>query len=97
MHREAFFLAYFFIWTTAAAQQYSFGSFTIEDGLSNNVVYAAHKNSKGYLWIATHDGLNRYEFKKFLHDPFNKKASPVTRPLIWPKILLSEHQLFYPE
>jgi hypothetical protein len=29
------------------------------------------------LWIATHDGLNRYdgyEFKKFLHYPFDKKS-----------------------
>ena len=29
------------------------------------------------LWIATHDGLNGYdgfEFKKFLHSPFDKKS-----------------------
>ena len=61
MQEKKSFVAYFFIWTTAAAQQYTFGSFTIEDGLSNNVVYATHQDSKGYLWIATHDGLNRYD------------------------------------
>ena len=49
MHRKAFFLAYFFIWTTAVAQQYSFGCFTIEGGLSNNVVCATHKDGEGYL------------------------------------------------
>jgi signal transduction histidine kinase/ligand-binding sensor domain-containing protein len=77
MQRKSFFLAFFFIWTTSTAQQYSFTNFTIEDGLSNNVVYATHQDGKGYLWIATHDGLNRYdgyEFKKFLHNPFDKKS-----------------------
>jgi ligand-binding sensor domain-containing protein len=39
------------------------------------------------LWIATHDGLNRYdeyEFKKILHSPFNKKslASNMTIDLV---------------
>src|SRR5580765_8628076 len=77
MQRKFFFSAYFFIWNAVAAQQYSFARFTIENGLSNNVVYSALQDSKGYLWIATHDGLNRYdgyEFKKFLHSPFYKKS-----------------------
>jgi signal transduction histidine kinase/ligand-binding sensor domain-containing protein len=82
MQRNTFFLACLFIpiaivRTTAIAQQYPFASFTIEEGLSNNVVYATHQDSKGFLWIATHDGLNRYdgyEFKKFLHNPFDKKT-----------------------
>ena len=87
MQRKTFFLASLFIpivpiaigigSTTAIAQQYRFAGFTIEDGLSNNVVYATHQDSKGFLWIATHDGLNRYdgyEFKKFLHNPFDKKT-----------------------
>ena len=57
MHRKAFFLAYFFILATAAAKQYSFCSFTTEDGLSNNVVYATHKDSKGFLRCENSDGL----------------------------------------
>jgi signal transduction histidine kinase/ligand-binding sensor domain-containing protein len=77
MHRKLIFPACFFIWGVVAAQQYSFVRFTIENGLSNNVVYSTYQDSKGYLWIATHDGLNRYdgyEFKKFLHNPFDKKS-----------------------
>jgi ligand-binding sensor domain-containing protein len=77
MHRNLIVFACFFIWGTVAAQQYSFVRFTTENGLSNNVVYSTHLDSKGYLWIATHDGLNRYdgyEFKKFLHNPFDKKS-----------------------
>ena len=41
------------------------------------MVYSTYQDSKGYLWIATHDGLNRYdgyEFKKFIHNPFDKKS-----------------------
>jgi ligand-binding sensor domain-containing protein len=41
------------------------------------MVYAIYQDSKGYLWIGTHDGLNRYdgyEFKKFRHDPANKNS-----------------------
>ena len=83
MQRKLVILACFFVWNAAIAQlaesrgQYSFVRFTIENGLSNNVVYSTHQDTKGFLWIATHDGLNRYdgyEFKKFLHYPFDKKS-----------------------
>jgi len=83
MQKKLFFLALFFIGYTVCAQpalsggHYSFARFTIENGLSNNVVYSTLQDRKGFLWIATHDGLNRYdgyEFKKFLHNPFDKKS-----------------------
>jgi len=77
MLRKVLFLLTILIFDTALAQQYSFVRLTSENGLSNNVVYSTYQDSRGYLWIATHDGLNRYdgyEFKKFLHDPFNKKS-----------------------
>lgn len=76
MHRIII-LACFFIGGGIRAQQYAFVHFSIENGLSNNVVYSTYQDRKGYLWIATHDGLNRYdgyEFKKFLHSPFDKKS-----------------------
>ena len=77
MQRKLAVLAFFCAWNVVAAQQYSFVRFTIENGLSNNVVYSTLQDSKGFLWIATHDGLNRYDgydFKKFLHYPFDKKS-----------------------
>ncbi|MFL5773308.1 MAG: two-component regulator propeller domain-containing protein [Flavisolibacter sp.] len=77
MPRKFIVTACFFICGAVAAQQYSFERFTIENGLSNNVVYATRQDSKGYLWVATHDGLNRYdgyEFRKYLHNPFDKKS-----------------------
>ncbi len=43
-----------------------------EDGLSQNAGLAFFQDSRGYLWIGTQDGLNRYDgytFKIFKHDP----------------------------
>ncbi len=48
--------------------------FTIEDGLSNSRVTCLLQDSKGYLWIGTYDGLNRYDgynFKIYRHQPFD--------------------------
>jgi ligand-binding sensor domain-containing protein len=72
MQRKLFILACFFSCNTILGQQYSFERF-IENGLSNNLVYATHQNSNGYLWEATHHGLNQYdgyEFTKFVDVPF---------------------------
>jgi ligand-binding sensor domain-containing protein len=56
-----------------------FEHFTSENGLSENFVYTVYQDKKGYLWIGTHDGLNRYDgygFKKFRHDPANSNSLP---------------------
>ncbi len=44
----------------------------MEDGLSNNEVFTTVQDSQGYIWIATVDGLDRYDgyaFRVFKHDP----------------------------
>jgi len=49
-----------------------FERLTIEDGLSQNAGLAIFQDSRGYLWIGTQDGLNRYDgygFKIYKHDP----------------------------
>ncbi len=35
------------------------------DGLSNSIVYDIHKDSEGYIWFATDNGLNRYDGYQF--------------------------------
>ncbi len=49
-----------------------FEHLSIEDGLSQNAGLAIFQDSRGYLWIGTQDGLNRYDgysFKVYKHDP----------------------------
>ena len=49
-----------------------FERLTIEDGLSQNAGLAIFQDSRGYLWIGSQDGLNRYDgytFKIYKHDP----------------------------
>ena len=49
-----------------------FKQLTIEDGLSQSRISAIVQDSKGFIWIGTEDGLNRYdgyEFRIFTFDP----------------------------
>jgi len=48
-----------------------FKSYTAKDGLSSNTVYGILKDRFGFLWLATEDGLNRFDgtsFKVYRHD-----------------------------
>ena len=56
------------IYCPSIAKGYSniiFKSMTIEDGLSQSTVETIFQDSKGYMWIGTHDGLNRYNGNSF--------------------------------
>ncbi|MGC4104256.1 sensor histidine kinase [Ferruginibacter sp.] len=48
-------------------------SFTTQDGLSNNTVTCLQKDSAGFLWIGTHEGLNRYDGTQFINVLSNEK------------------------
>ena len=43
-----------------ASKMMNFENLTIENGLSQATAEAIIQDSKGYIWIGTNDGLNRY-------------------------------------
>ena len=45
----------------------NFRSITVDEGLAQNTVWDVLKDHKGYLWIGTADGLNRYDGQEFVH------------------------------
>ena len=48
-----------------AKEHMNFKNITIEEGLTQGTVEALFQDSKGYIWIGTNDGLQRYNGYKF--------------------------------
>ena len=73
-----FFTAFFFISSLVKSQPTSpvnIESIGVNDGLSQSVVYAAAQDSKGFIWIATFNGLDRYDGNNFIHFRHNDNDS----------------------
>lgn len=54
-----------------------FQQITMDDNLSSNSVYDVVQDKNGFIWIATADGLNRYDGDKvvhYRHSTFNKQS-----------------------
>jgi ligand-binding sensor domain-containing protein/signal transduction histidine kinase/DNA-binding response OmpR family regulator len=61
---KRFFLLLFVILLAARpgkSQELNFRKLTSDNGLSHNTVYNILQDSKGFLWFATREGLNRYD------------------------------------
>ncbi len=57
-----------------------FGHLRLEDGLSGSWVQSIAKDSRGFLWFGTEDGLNRNAggvLKAYRHDPADPKSLPI--------------------
>jgi streptogramin lyase len=68
-------LTCFFLFSfSGSSQNLNFKHININDGLSQNAVFAIIKDSKGYMWFGTKDGLNKYDgynFVVYQHNPFD--------------------------
>jgi len=53
------------LWTVAQPHSISFRSIGIDGGLSQSSVVDIRTDPSGFVWLATQDGLNRYDGKEF--------------------------------
>lgn len=64
-----YFISIFLLWPgLITSQNFNFNQLTVENGLSQNSVVSITQDHLGMMWMATQDGLNRYdgiEFEKF--------------------------------
>lgn len=60
-------LVFFFLFITALGfgQQTNFSHFTTKDGLQSDVIYEVTQDEIGYLWIATANGLQKFDGDDF--------------------------------
>lgn len=67
------------------AQNYyrHFDHYQLHHGLSNTIIYGIYQDRRGFLWVSTQYGLNRfdgYRFKTYFHhldDPFSLSANSI--------------------
>ena len=60
-----FFIGLLVAATSTAQYHFSFSHYTSDNGLSQNSITAMMKDRKGYLWIGTRDGLNKFDGYNF--------------------------------
>lgn len=59
------------------SQQFFFSNYPIEKGLSQSVVNCLFQDSRGYIWVGTQNGLNRfdgYNFKVYSYEPADSNS-----------------------
>ena len=67
-----------------AAEAVRFNRLSVEQGLSQAVVQAIAQDHRGFIWIGTQQGLNRYdghEFVSYFHDQANQQS--LSHDWIW--------------
>lgn len=70
--------------STSAQTPYAFRHLSVDNGLSNNNVKAFLKDSEGFLWIGTDNGLNRYDGYKFkIFQPKDNNPNSLFSNDIW--------------
>jgi ligand-binding sensor domain-containing protein/serine phosphatase RsbU (regulator of sigma subunit) len=66
---------FYFFSNLLNAQFSRFKHLTVDEGLTNNLVYAITQDSKGFIWAGTEYGINRYDGYKITKYPYNAEDS----------------------
>lgn len=72
-------MIFFAAFTAFCQHEVRFERITVEDGLSQSSIKSLVQDKYGYLWVATLDGLNKYDGNKFYifqHDGENPNTIP---------------------
>lgn len=72
-----FFLSFFILLQGLSAQTLILRSLSVQDGLSGSIVYAFHKDSTGYVWMGTENGLDRFDGVHFRHYSISGNGSRI--------------------
>jgi hypothetical protein len=70
--------------TTSAGAQYRFAAWTADNGLPQNIIRGMHQTSDEYFWIATLDGVARFDGVHFTSSTKAIRPElPLTAPVQW--------------
>lgn len=68
------FLSVFHGWAVLNPEQYNFSYLTADDGMAQNTVDDIYQDSRGMMWFATWNGLNRFDGYRFTS--YSTQAGP---------------------
>ena len=83
----------FFAFLPTARAQYQIETWTTDKGLPQNTVNSITQTADGYLWLATLDGLVRFDGVKF--KIFNKNNSPGIESNRFTRVLTDRHDTLW--
>ncbi len=70
-------LIFIFFLQTAIGQKIAFTTLSVENGLSQNSALSIAQDNRGFIWVGTRDGLNKYDtrgFTVYKNNPSNKNS-----------------------
>lgn len=71
-------LAFVFLAENLSAEQLPLKLFTSADGLASSAVTHIAKDSRGFLWFSTRDGLSRFDGREFVNFRINDQPNATT-------------------
>lgn len=67
MYRLILVLFFLFAYTSSYSQFSDFLKYGVQEGLSSNTVFSTLEDKDGYIWIATEEGVDRFDGLNFKH------------------------------